>query len=387
MSFRTRDAFLELGIEPDSGAVAFTPIRVSDLQAKVTIATSANNENRGTTNAAADEAEEGYLQVTCKRMLRGSGVVGTAPAEDVLLRAAQMEVVAITGVAATAATYSSVLGVPQLVWADLPATTMATGAVLTISTGVGAGERSTVTSWDAATKKATLSKPFEAVPDATSKYDILPQRVYAARPEADERLAANRWARNKADSAKSKKHALTGGMVTHQMSFSPGKACAVSYTMRGVLAGKPVLAPFPGAISWAPQAAVAPKLLSADLWWGYRNAGRMYSLSIDHAATLDQVPDVNEEFGFAEADATEHKTGGTFVYEMVGLDQDDPMGDFIAGASKWLVLIMGAPGNGFAVTGLTRTTNADEQDQRGRLANSVPFRFAEEDRWYTIAAF
>lgn len=387
MSFRIRDSFLEVGLVPDAGEPTYTPIRVADLALKATIATSANNENRATTNAAADEAEEGYAQATFKRRLRGSGVVGTPPAEDPLLRAAQLRVTDVTGAAGTVATYTNLASTPTLAWAADPGTVLCAGAVLTISAGTGAGQRRTVSSWDADAHAAVLAAPFDTAPDGTSRYSILRQRVYTASPEAVERIAARRWARNAALPAKSKRSDLSGGMATFQASVTPGKAVELSWTIRGILPGKPVEAAFPDTIAWAAQAAVAPKMLLADLWFGGRSASRMYSLTIDHAATLDQGPDVAQAFGYDVADATEHKTGGQFVYEMAALSDDDPMAAFLGGTPKWLMLILGEPGNGFAVTGEATVTGHDESNQRSRIANQVTYRLAGEDAWYHIAAF
>lgn len=387
MSFRIRDSYIEVGQVPDSGPQTYTPLRVADLALKATIATSANNENRATTNMAADEAEEGYANATFKRRLRGSGTVGTPPAEDALLRAAQLRVTDVPGVAGTSATYTNIASTPTLTWAADPGSVLCAGAVLVISAGTGAGQRRTVASWDADAHEAVLAAPFAVAPNGTSRYDILEQRVYTASPEAVERVAARRWARNNAQPAKSKRSDLSGGMATYQASFTPGKAVELSWTVRGILAGKPVEAAFPDIIDWSPQAAVAPKMLSADLWFGGRSASRMYSLTLDHAATLDQGPDVAQAFGYDEADATEHKTGGQFVYEMAALSDDDPMADFLAGTPKWLMVILGEPGNGFAVTGEATVTGHDESNQRSRIANQVTYRFAGEDGWYHIAAF
>jgi hypothetical protein len=298
-----------------------------------------------------------------------------------------MKVTPITGVAGTSATYANVAGVPSLTWTAAPATTMAAGAILTISSGTGAGQRRTIAAWDAANKKATLAAPFKVAPDAGSKIDILPQRVYSASPTAVEQIAAQRWARNSRTPAKSKLHTLGTGMTTFQATFAPGKAAELNYTIRGVLAAKPAEVAWVDPV-FAAQAPIAPKLLGAELYFGGVAATRMYQLTIDHGATLDQAPDVGATFGYADVEAMEHKTGGQFTYEMAALSDDDPMADFLSGNKRWLMLVMGTPGNGFAVTGeATITAQPDESNQRGRLANQVSYRFANEDLWYHIAAF
>lgn len=386
MSFRTRDSYLAVGIVPPVGDAVLVPLRVAELAHKATVMTSQNAENRGTSNAAADEAEEGYAQVTFRRRLRGSGSVGTPPPDDPLLRAAQMEATDVTGIAGTIATYANTGGVGSLTWDDSPATVMTAGAVLTISAGAGLGQRRTVKSWDAGTDTAVLSAPFAVAPDNTSRYDVLRQRVYAARPEAAERIAAAVRERNLKDAARSIRSDLSRGMATFQLRAAPGKSLEINWTLRGVLPGPPTEAAWADP-QFAAQARVPPKLLSADLWFGGREASRMYELVLDHAATIDQAPDVSERFGMDEADATEHRTGGTFTYERVALSTDDPMTSFLAGTPKDLMLILGQPGNGFALSGEATIVQHDTNDQRSRRANAVSYRFAAEDRWYRVAAF
>lgn len=387
MSFLTRMKYAAGGVvSPIGDATAMTPFRLAEIAFKAVTATSANNELRGTTQAAPDEAEETYAQVTASRRYAGSGVAGGVAGDDALLRACQMAPTDITGVASTIATYVNVGGLATLTWASTPATTMVPGVVVTISAGAGAGQRRVVTDWDGVAKKATLAAPLDLMPDGSSRYDVPAGRLYVASPAHEGRIDIDVRKRNKKDAAKSTLSSLRRGMGTYQLSFAPGKAAEFAYTFRGILPTLPETSAWVEPVMPA-QAKTAAKLLGAEVWFGGRPANKMYSLKYDHAATIDQAPDAAEELGFDEADCNEHKSSAAFVYEMAALSDDDPLRDFFAGAEKHLSVIMGDPGNGLAFAGWATNQAPDEQDQRGRIANMVNLRFAREDAWVSIFLF
>lgn len=387
MSFLTRMKYAAGGVvSPIDDPTVMAPFRLAEIAFKTTVATSANNELRATTQAAPDEAEETYAQVTASRRYAGSGVAGGVAGDDALLRACQMAPTDITGVASTIATYVNVAGLATLTWPATPATTMVPGVVVTISAGAGAGQRRVVTDWDAAAKKATLAAPLDVAPDGSSRYDVPAGRLYVASPAHEERIDIDVRKRNKKDAAKSTLSSLRRGMGSFQLTFAPGKAAVFGYTFRGILPALPTTSAWVEPVM-PTQAATAAKLLAADVWFGGRSASKMYNLRYDHAATIDQAPDVAEALGFDEADCNEHKSAAQFSYEMAALSDDDPLRDFFAGAEKHLSVIMGDSGNGLAFAGWATNQAPDEQDQRGRVANMVNLRFAREDGWVSLFLF
>ncbi|MCG5243970.1 hypothetical protein ACIU1J_32365 [Azospirillum doebereinerae] len=389
MSFRTRDKLL-LGAVAASGGPALTGVhalRVSDLAHKTALDTSETNYHQASTNTTAPEADGGYSSATFKRRLTGSGVVGTAPREDWLLRGSGLARTTVSGVAGTSATYVNSASQPTLTWAAPVGSTVTAGAVITISAGAGAGQRMTLAEWDGATRTAVLPAAFPVAPDATSKFDILRQHVYTPRLSDYETVVAASYARNKADADKSRRKRLAGGAATWVMTFTPGKAVDVAYTLRGVLPGKPDDTPFPASVTYGPEAAVAPKLMAADIYFGGRECGRFNQLTVDLAAEIDQAPDAGEVFGYDVAEIMSHKTGGKFTVETLALDARDPLSDFMTATPRWITAIWGVPGNGFALTGEMTVGASDEEDQKGRTADGINYRFARPEGWFTLAAF
>lgn len=389
MSFLTRMSYGTVGIIPPSGAATLGVLRVGEIKHKPVVATSPNNEMRATTQAAADEGEEIHAQVTATRRYAGSGVAGTPPGDDALLRACQMAPTDITGVAGTTATYVNAASIASLTWSSAPATTIAPGVVVEVSAGKGAGQRRVVTAWDGAAKKATLNAPLaggDDAPDATSRYDVPAGRLYVAKAAHEERIDIEVWRRNKKTPTKSIRARLSRGMGSYQASYQVGKAAVFSYTFRGILPEKPT------ETAWVEpvlpvQAAVAAKLLAGQVYFGGVEAGRLYSFKYDHGASIDQAPAAGQAYGFDEADCNEHKSGGQITYEMAALSDDDPLADFLSGVEKHLSIIMGAPGNGLAFAGWATIQQPDEADQKGRSANAVNLRFTRPDDWVSFFAF
>lgn len=394
MSYRTRDKVLLAGVLPSVGAApALTgadAVRVSDLKHTTPFEVSETNYHQASTNTTAAEADGGYSNLTFGRRLTGSGVAGTPPREDRLLRGCGMLATAVTGTAGTTATYSAVASpaTPTLTWESAPPTVVVPGAVLQVSAGAAAGDRRVIVAWDADAHEATLAAPLSVAPDGDTRYDILAQTVYAPAASGIERVQLASYARHKADPSKSRRRRATKAAGTFQATLAPGKATTVSYTFRGELPGKPDDAAWPDPVAYGTEASVAPKLFHADVYLGGVSCARFSQLTIDLAAELDQIPDASTEYGYAEAEAMSHKTGGKLTAETVSLDRRDPLALFLAGTPSHFMAAYGAPGNGFAIWGeLTVSATPEEEDLRGRVMDGISYRFARPDTWFTIAAF
>ena len=178
MSYRTRDKLLLVGVQIDGTELALTgadAIRVAALKSKPTINTVQTNYHRGTTNKSVDEAGGGYSSITFTRLLTGSGVAGTPPREDRLLRGCGLKATAVAGAATLAVTAGSAMSVTLSLASTILAATPR-GCVVVISAGTGIGQRRAVTGYDNTSKVVTVAGKWDTVPDATSKIDILQAR-------------------------------------------------------------------------------------------------------------------------------------------------------------------------------------------------------------------
>ncbi|MBP2303325.1 hypothetical protein [Azospirillum picis] len=403
MSFRTRSQVLFGAVQtaPYTAAAitAADAVRVSNLTTETPFDVNETNYHQDSTNTAAPDAGGGYASWKWGRNLTGSGVVGTAPREDWMLRGAGLECRQVSALAETAASYSTVGGLPTLAFADAatPLTSNPTGVVIEITAGKGAGQRRVVVDYDEDTDTATLSAPFgldrrgnadaSLVPDATSRYAIPAGWLYTPRLDGYERVTAHAYKRNAADSTKSRRKRMTDAVFSFSMTLEPGKPVSVSYQARGVLAGKPEPAALPDDIEYGPEAGTAPPLLGADVALGGRPSGRFSQMTFDLAATLDQFGDASAALGYDEGDITEHKTGGKITLEMLALDEVDHLADFLTGTPRHFHAIWGSAGNGFGFWSEIKKQGPTDEDVRGRQAEGVAFRSHRPQRWFTLHAF
>lgn len=393
MAFRERAQVLLGAVIPDGATtVALTAadgFKVGNLKVNTPTQMDDPNYHQDSTNKTARQPGAAYTEITGMRRLTGSGVVGTPPREDWLLRAAALKASTVTGMAASAATYTNV-GSPVLEFAASVPTLAANpiGAVIVTTAGPNAGERVTVVSYDDATKKATLSAPFKAAPTGASRYMIPQGTLYTPRLDGYERAEVHHWARNTRDKMKSEKTPALQAAANGSLKFAPGKGIEFSFTLRGQYV-KPSEGPIPEPIGYGTEAKVAPQLLSADVRFGGLPFTRFSELSFDLAGTLDQQEDAAEEFGYAAGEINEHSTGGTLKFAKRAISELDAVARFRAGNELAWSAVWGTAGNAFGFT--TWLTIDDvpttEGGQNGRTATSLKVRAARPANWFALHAW
>lgn len=389
MSYRTRDKVLLARVHTDATEPAITgadAIAVGNLRYKANVAMVQTNYHRATTNKSVDEAGASYAEMSFTRLLTGSGTAGTAPREDILLRASGLKPTVIAGVAALAVTAGSAQGVTLSVDSPVLAANPR-GLVVVVSAGTGAGQRRVVTGYSSGTKVASVAGAWDTPLDNTSKIDILQGTLYTPLLDTYEQIGLWEVDRNKINTAKSRRSRALRAMTTWSGKISTGNPMELSYTARGMMPSDPDDIAWPAPISYGTQASTAPKLLAAEVFLGGARL-RFSELTFDLAATLDQPDNPAEARGFDGAEVMEHATGGRFVPERLDLTQRNLMTDFRAGTPRDLALCWGIPGNGFSLLAEIKYSGApEEQDVRGRIGDAVPYRAHRETDWFHLFAF
>jgi hypothetical protein len=260
------------------------------------------DEATGTLDHTQSIVGGGYMEMTGMVYAKGSGTPGTAPEFTPSLQAAAM---GMTTLAADSAGTAQAGAAGQITLAAGAPATDLTGFVIETLLGTGPGQTRVITSYNTATKVATVTPNFDVVPDATTTYAVRAGNLFV--PVSTSLKTITRYLyQNNSGGGNAIRRKLLGTAANMSFAIQTRQSGKFTFTYRGLLSAPESVANPTGAVFDA----VRPRpLRDADAFLGgtrvcFRN------LTFDLGNQIVQGDCPGAEFGFDPASVTDRKITG-----------------------------------------------------------------------------
>ncbi len=333
-------------------------------------------ENRGVLDVPGPEIGGGNAELGFRCALKGSGVGGTPPEFDALLRGCGFQATALASAEADMAASSG----PDSIGLGANASSVDgfyVGMAIYLTIGPGAGQKNVITAYDGSSKTATVAWAWATAPEAmVTFYDIPPNVLYRPASLDQETVTIQAFDSANESAEPGRLVELYGAMGTMSLDIPLRGRPVIQFTFTGI-PEEPVEAARPTGLVLDGTNAIP--FLDAMVALGAPGGGAaavaLSQISADLGSTVQQPDNPAAKYGFDYAQQTARQITGSFQPRMDKPSVRNPVRDFITSTAQGLWAVWGgSSGNRVALSLPSVTyTSTPKTDVNGYAHQDVAF--------------